>query len=60
MKYKELTGICKTAIEHEYCSGCQRLEMEEFIGVEKCENMEKPLDRIKKILGVQQKIEFKQ
>lgn len=59
MKYKELTGICKIAIEHEYCLGCQRLEMEDFIGVEKCDNAIHPLEKIKQILGVQQKIEFK-
>lgn len=58
MKYKELTGICKTAIKNGYCLGCQRLEMEEFTGVEKCTNAVHPLEKIKEMLGVQQKIKI--
>lgn len=57
MKYPELTGICKTAIETGMCTGCNLLELEIFRGKEKCELVPNGLDMCKKILeGVQQKI----
>lgn len=31
MKYKKLKGICP------YCLGCNRLELEDFEGINKCE-----------------------
>lgn len=58
MKYKPLTGICKTAIEHEYCLGCNKLEKEGFTGVQKCNDIDSPINRIKQILGVQQEIKI--
>ena len=36
MKYKELKGICKIAIENGLCTGCNRLELESFEGVAEC------------------------
>ena len=35
-KYPELKGICKTAIQNEWCLGCQRLEDYNFTGVSYC------------------------
>ena len=32
MKYKELKGLCKT------CLGCNRLEIENYIGTAQCKN----------------------
>ena len=36
MKYKELKGICKIAIEKGLCAGCLKLELESFEGVREC------------------------
>lgn len=36
MKYKELKGICKTAIANGWCKGCSQLELESFEGVAEC------------------------
>ena len=36
MKYKELQGICKIAIEKGLCTGCNRLEQESFLGAKEC------------------------
>jgi hypothetical protein len=36
MKYKELQGICKIAIEKGLCTGCSKLELESFEGVREC------------------------
>lgn len=36
MKYKELQGICKIAIERGLCLGCSKLELESFVGVKEC------------------------
>lgn len=58
MKYKELKGVCKVAIEKNYCFGCQKLEMEEFTGIDKCNCLEDPFKRINRILGVQQEIKI--
>lgn len=56
MKYKELTGICKIALQNNECFGCQKLEMIDFTGVNKCEYIEDPREKIKRILGIQEKI----
>ena len=56
MKYPKLTGICKIAIEKEWCTGCNKLELENFTGVEKCKWIEDPQERIKKILGIQEQL----
>lgn len=39
MKYPKLTGICKYAIEKGLCTGCNKLEDVNFIGVKQCNNM---------------------
>ena len=39
MSYKELKGICKIAIEKGWCLGCNRLELESFVGVNECNYM---------------------
>lgn len=41
MKYKELKGICKVAIETGMCLGCMRLELETFEGVYECKYITK-------------------
>lgn len=57
MKYTELRGICKTAIETGLCKGCNLLELEKFTGKDKCELVPNELDLCKKILkGEQTKI----
>ena len=55
-KYPPLTGICKTAIEKEWCLGCSKLELESFTGVEKCSQVCNPREKIKEILGVQEEL----
>ena len=41
MKYKELKGICKEAIENRMCLGCSKLELETFEGVYECKYITK-------------------
>ena len=36
MKYKELKEPCRSAIAEGRCTGCNRLELEEFEGKEDC------------------------
>ena len=54
MKYTELTGICKTAIETGMCKGCNLLELERFRGKDKCELVPSGLEQCKKILRWEQ------
>ena len=57
MKYPELKGICKTAIESGICKGCNLLEIPTFQGKEKCNLVPNGLDICKQILkGEQMKI----
>ena len=35
-KYPPLEGICKVAIEKGLCTGCNRLELKDFKGLEEC------------------------
>lgn len=46
-KYPPLQGICKIAIEKEWCLGCNKLESKEFVGVESCQNLNKDFKQIK-------------
>ena len=39
MQYRELTGVCKEAIEQGKCLGCQQLEDKYFAGVKECNNL---------------------
>ena len=48
--YKELTGKCKN------CGGCMRLESIYFNVTDKCEYADEPIQQIKQILGIQEKI----
>ena len=50
MKYPELKGKCKT------CLGCNRLEDPYFTGTNECEYARQPIQEIKQILGVQERI----
>lgn len=56
MKYPELTGICKIAIQNNLCNGCCKLEDYSFIGQADCEMVHQPREKIKQILGVQERI----
>lgn len=58
MESPELTGICKKAIENNLCTGCNRLEMENFKGLETCPYVKNPIKQIKEILGIQEKIKL--
>ncbi len=46
MKYLELTGMCKWALEKKLCNGCGLLEDINFKGVERCEYVITVEDRI--------------
>lgn len=39
--YRELKEPCRSAIEEGRCTGCNRLELEEFEGLEGCKYGEK-------------------
>lgn len=51
MKYPELTGICKTAIQNNLCNGCCKLEDYNFRGQADCNMVQQPREKIKNILG---------
>ena len=55
-KYKPLIEPCKSAIEKEYCTGCNRLELENFVAYKECKYAKKPtaqdyIEQIKMNLG---------
>lgn len=56
MKYPKLEGICATAIKNNLCTGCNRLEMPDFKGLEECKYAKSPIEYINEILGIQLKI----
>lgn len=63
MKYSELKGICKKAIEDGRCLGCTALADENFIGNINCEyskisTAKESIKQIKINLGIQEKIEL--
>ena len=58
MKYPKLTGICERAIKNNLCNGCQKLEDIKFKGQEKCNLVKEPIEKIKVILGIQEKIQL--
>jgi hypothetical protein len=51
-KYPPLTGKCKT------CLGCGLLENPFFTGVNECKYAPQPIQEIKQILGIQEKIKL--
>lgn len=53
-----LTGICKKALENNLCLGCNKLENPLFIGQTKCEHADNPTNKIKTILGIQEKLDL--
>ncbi len=55
---KELWGICKKAIENNWCLGCNKLELDSFTGQAQCEYVKEPRQRIREMLGLQEKIEL--
>lgn len=50
MKYQQLKGKCIT------CLGCNQLENPLFTGVNECKYARQPIQEIKQILGIQEKI----
>ena len=58
MSYPELKGICKKAIENELCLGCNRLELQDFTGLEKCKYVVDPKEKCKEILGIQERLDI--
>lgn len=55
---KELWGACKKNIENGLCLGCNKLENPFFTGQAKCDLAVNPIDKIKNILGIQEKIKW--
>lgn len=53
--YPQLQGICGKAIRKNLCTGCNRLEMLDFKGLQECKNMTKP-QNLKEISGTQEKL----
>lgn len=54
--YPQLCGICGQALKNNLCNGCQKLEDINFRGQEMCELVQNPREKIKQILGIQEKI----
>lgn len=48
--YEELTGKCKN------CGGCILLENLNWLGTNKCEYADEPIQQIKRMLGIQERI----
>lgn len=48
-KYLPLQGICKYAIQEGYCTGCNKLENQDFTGEKWCKNSNIPQDVLKTI-----------
>ena len=62
---KLLCGICKIAIEQNWCYGCSKLENPYFIGQLQCEyainpeeRKKKMLEEMKRKLGIQEEIKL--
>ena len=55
---RELKGICKKALEHNLCLGCNKLELPNFVGQEKCNLVKDPRQRCKEILGIQERLDL--
>lgn len=67
MKYQEIIDSCKIAIEKEWCLGCNRLELPNFVGKVDCEGATPPppskkaqecIKKCKEILGIQERIKL--
>lgn len=53
--YPPLEGICKIVIEKGLCTGCNRLELENFRGLKECKHF--PITKThKEMKGIQLKI----
>lgn len=50
--YQPIEGICKKAIQNNLCNGCLKLENPSFVGEEKCDLVQEPIQKIKQILGI--------
>ncbi len=54
--YQPLKGICEKAIKNNLCKGCTKLEDPNFVGQAQCNLGQEPKQKIKNILGIQEKI----
>ena len=54
---QDLWGACKKNIENGLCLGCNKLENPLFQGQEQCDLAQDPINKIKNILGIQEKIQ---
>lgn len=54
--YPPLGGICGKAIKNNLCNGCGLCENPNFKGKAECDLMLDPQNKIKQILGIQEKI----
>lgn len=54
--YQPLKGICEKAIKNNLCKGCAKLENPNFVGQSQCNLAQEPKQKIKNILGIQEKI----
>lgn len=54
--YPPLGGICGQAVKNNLCFGCSKLENRDFKGQEKCDLVQNPREKIKGILGIQERI----
>ncbi len=66
--YQRLIKSCEEAIKNKWCLGCQALENPNFTGRYNCEEAKPPppskevqknIEKCKKILGIQEKLEFR-
>ena len=55
---QDLWGVCKKNIENGLCLGCNKLENPNFTGQAKCDLVPNPINEIKQILGIQEKMKL--
>ncbi|MBQ9659164.1 MAG: hypothetical protein IJV31_10470 [Clostridia bacterium] len=56
--YPELKGICAKTLQKNLCNGCQQLENLNFRGKEKCNMIKEPVQSLKNITGIQEKMKI--
>lgn len=56
--YPQLQGICGKAIRNNLCTGCNRLELLDFKGLQECKHITEKQNYLKEILGVQEKLKI--
>lgn len=56
--YPQLQGICGKAIRNNLCTGCNRLELLDFKGLQVCKYINSQKSNLKEISGVQEKLKI--